>query len=165
MVAETNKGKEKLFVESLTALGNDEQKLFLGSKESVESILREASIEYFEGIVDLDHGESAGNLAYRIGVRKMGVFIKLEGPGHTGLRGWNVPGGVDEFAAKWIGVEAERPLARMAGVFMRLIEELLEIQAVTDVQTAEQWTWQVDAVFEKYAMILLGISPPQQALM
>jgi hypothetical protein len=125
-----------------------------------------AVMEYFDGLQTLQPGDSPGNLAYQIGIKRMKVFLELEGDGHTGVPGWNKKGSIDEFAAKWIGVEGQTAaLGRLAGVFLRLIEELLVIESTTEEQLPEQWQWQVDGVLDNYALVLIGISPPQQMLM
>jgi len=55
----------------------------------------------------------------------------------------------------------------MVGVFANLVDELMDIElmAQQDDVSQEDWGWQVDALFQKYALLLVGVDPPAQSLM
>jgi len=160
-------GSEFLFVEALKSIQENEQRGWLGDKYVVESILRNALFQVLDGLPQLaEKGMKVSDFAYRVGAREMRVFLRENSQGHKGVRGWNVPGGVDVFAAKWVGVDADRPIERLIGVFLEMVSEALEIEnQAQNGESAEQWMWQVDELLERYAFILIGISPADQVVL
>jgi len=165
MPDERNVGAEQLFKVATAAVANAEQIAYLGDKVTVDAVLRLAAVEALDLLEKLEPGESFGREVYKIGVREMRVFLEENPSGHKGVRGWNKPGAIDLFVEKWTGVTSDRPIGRLAGMFLAMIEELVELEKVAKTGKTEQWDWQVEEVFDRYTLLLLGFTPAQQALM
>jgi len=163
----TNRKDEgDFFKEALEDLSNAETSGYLGDKHYVQSILQLAAAEVFEmlpSVVDQEQGPE--KLIYEVGKKHMRTFFGAKG--NKGVRGFNEPGGIDVFVAKWCGVDETKPTDRLIGGFAAMIGELLEVEGFANHSEAlkEQWAWQVEAILDRYAMIFMGISPPQQELL
>lgn len=160
-------GSEKdLFADSIDAIARTDETGFLGDKFHVESILRLAASEVLDVLPDaVDQEGGPTKLIEAVGKKRMRAFFGTGG--HKPVRGFNEPGGVDVFVARWCGIEADKPTDRLIGGFACLIGDLIDIEAYAKEEGSlpEQWQWQVDAVFDRYAMIFMGISPPTQELL
>lgn len=156
-MAKDRKADPDLFVQSIKDSNNTERN-YLGDPTVVETILRYAASEFFDSMEDTS---DAGALALVLGKRHLKPLV-FPNKHYIGVRGWNKRGVIDVFAAKWKGIDANGPMERMGGLFVMLIDELLELvlYAGEDGVRDEDWQFQVDHVFLEYTNILLGISPP-----
>lgn len=169
MADEENSGKgsdKGLFVDSIDAAARTDETGFLGDKAHVESILRLAASEVLDVLPSVvDDPEGPRKLIEAVGRKRMRSFFGING--HKPVRKFNEPGGVDVFVAKWCGIEADKPTDRLVGGFACLVGDLVDIEAYAKEEGSlpEQWQWQVDVIFDRYAMIFMGISPPMQELL
>lgn len=160
-----DKGSEtNLFRQALDAHSNEDEPNYLGDKKVVESILRLAAFEAFSALPEAVENNTVEEMLMRVGMDRMPAFFGVDG--HKEVRGFNEPGGVDVFVAKWCGVDSDKPTERLVGGFLAMMSDLLEIEKESqEGALPEQCQWQVDAIIERYAMIFMGISPVQQELL
>lgn len=160
--------KEKdteLFRVALGAASNTDTMAYLGNPQVVESILRMGALEVFQGLSGKQPTQ-VEDFVYQIAIKTMKPFLG-EDRNYKPLPGWNKKGAIDTFIAKWVGIDEMLPLARLAGAFIHMISELMDIENYASVSGVkdEEWNFQVEGIFTWYTRLLLGVSPPQQALL
>lgn len=150
-----------LFSRSIEAHANIETG-YLGDMRHVESILRMAAKEVFDVLPEiLDDPKQIEELIESVGRKRMRAFFGSTG--NTPIQGFNKPGGVDEFVAKWTGVKDTKPTDRLVGGFATMLDELIDVEIdAQEEEFEENWHWRVDEIFQRYALIFMGISPAQQ---
>jgi hypothetical protein len=160
MAYDQEKGKDMstdtdAFADSLEVLDHDDG--YLGDPEYIGAMLHLVITEAMTGPNNPD-----GIMGLARGVAK--VLLGLEGK-EKPVVGWNEPGGIDEFAAKWCGVDETDPVLRMTGAVLRFIDEVCAVgdYASQPGVTNDQWQFQIDALVQKYALIFIGVSPAMLA--
>jgi hypothetical protein len=80
---------------------------------------------------------------------------------------WNAPGGIDAFVAHWCGIDDVDPVMRVAGAVMRFVSDVLDVIAYSQHPgvKSEHWKPQIDALLKQYALLFIGVSPPDQMIM
>ena len=157
-----NKGNEILFTESLTSSA-DESRTNLGDCQQVEALLRTVAHDAMGKFNELPSEDFAEEVR-RMGVDRLKVFVKPDDTVFP-VRGWNKPGGIDRHLATWLGIDESNALALMGGVLVNLISELIDIEdyALQPDTISEQWQFQVDGVFHRYALLMVGYTLPMIA--
>ncbi len=155
-----DKGSEALFVNSLSSIAKDG---YLGDVWVVSSVLREAAYRFFAELPKLKHVSDIDGLIRSVGKKYMRIFLGSNNK-YRPVRNWNMPGAIDVFVAKWCGVDEDKPTDRMIGGFASMIDELVDLELMAKDPDIEkkQWDWQIEAIFEKYSMLFMGITPPLQ---
>jgi len=161
---ERDLASEVLFTESIEAQ-NTEYPQYLGDKYVVESILRLAASECIE-VMQEHHGDGDKIVSEvtKIANKRLRVFVYPD-DSVSPVRGWNKPGGVDEHIAKWCGIDNSRPMGRITGMLYEMMSELLRVEAYAQQEGVrdEQWQFQADEIFSRYAYLLLGMTLGQIA--
>lgn len=151
---------DTLFVQSLDAIeAGGDKRPYLGDATTVASILRVAA-----GACMLSNPDNPMPLIVDQATRVAKIMLGQKAR-YVPLAKWNEPGFIDEFLAKWCGVDEADPVQRVAGAFIALVNELLGVanyaqQPGIDVNL---WGWQVDAIFQKYSLLFIGMDLPTQA--
>lgn len=132
---------------------------YLGDPQYVEGLLRQLAAPILMTLVP--HDEAAVQMLIQETSDMAKIFL-----GQTDValpvRGWNVPGGIDIFVANWAGIDEIEPILRVQGCLLRMIDELFAVAIdIAEGEPPECWTLIVDAIFESYAKLLLGISPQE----
>ncbi len=155
------------FVDALerAAQADAEEKPYLGDLPSVEAMLRVAAAKVWPKGEREDPAASQAKLravAYELADTFLGKTDQA-----VPLRNWNEPGSIDVRLAEWCGTEDSTPEGRVAGAFIALMLELADVAvyAGTPGVTQDQWDFQVDGAFQRYAMLFIGISPGTQLQM
>ncbi len=155
---------ENLFAESLAKIANSANVPYLGDKSVIEGMLRLGVQEVFDALPG--YKGKVSEMVRHVGTRVMKPF--LGGDQHYAIvDGWNEPGVIDLFVAKWCGFDEQDPTIVMAGAFADLIGKLLDVEAYArqpDV-TPEQWQPKAQAAIDRLAWLLIGLTPGQQMLM
>ena len=155
-----NKGADPdAFRDSLNAVDHEDG--YLGDLAYLQALLRMTMVECMTA-ADERNVDEIKAICQRTGK----VLLGQEGKAKT-VAGWNEPGGIDEFAAKWCGVDETDPLERMTGTLLKFIDEILDVGVYASQPgvTPDKWQFQVDALVQKYAFTFIGISPAYAAAM
>jgi hypothetical protein len=137
---------------------------YLGDKTVVEGMLRLGVQEVFDARPGYEGKVS--EIVIQVGTRVMTPFLGGD-PDYAIVDGWNKPGVIDLFVAKWCGVDEQDPTMVMVGAFADLFSKLLDVEAYARQPgvTPEQWQPQAQAAIDRLAWILVGLTPGQQVVM
>lgn len=152
---------EPLFSDSAAAIQGTGTRPYLGDPTVIQAMLRHAIYEYTtspgkpEEIVNKIASDNARTL--------LGKKPKTFEP----VPGWNEPGGIDVFSAKWLGSSEKDPLQRMRHCIMMMLGDISDVvkYAAEPGVLPEQWQFQVDGIVEKYTYIFVGVDTPTQAIL
>lgn len=149
------KTKEKVDKGLFGAVGKalDSPDGYLGRAEDVEALLRMSALAVLEA------GDSVAKVLEEQGKK---VAKELLGEGlMSPVPGWNEPGVIDAFALPYAGVDSTDPHEIMQGLFLEMIDELGDIAELSETPgiLSEQWEWQIDATYETYRNIAMGLNP------
>lgn len=154
-----------LFGQAARAAANTEQIAYLGDPNVIGSLLCDAV-----GIVMFVMSNAASDdikqaklqkECNRVGSILLGTSSKAD---FSPVPGWNQPGGIDVFCAKWCGSSETSPHARMEHAVLKMMIEMLELAKYAGESTNEESKWQFDAIIQNYTSIFLGISPAMMAV-
>ena len=153
-------GKDTPFVQSLedASTGN-----FLGDRTTVEQILRLAISDIMERMLTAKSQDEKRFIIESVSGNTAKIFLGRDKE-YTPLHRWNQVGMIDEFVALWAGSAEVNPLDKIKHAVIKLYGEILDLDtyAATPGILNEQWMWQLDAIFSRYAGIFVGLSPAAQ---
>ena len=156
MPYDPDKGKDMMddtnvFGDSLDAVEHEDG--YLGDPTYIGAMLRLFITEAMMGARTTEAIEASAQSVAK-------VLLGEEGKAKR-LVGWNEPGGIDEFAAKWCGVAETDPLKRMTGAVLKLLSDCCDVMdyAAKPGVTPDQWQFQIDALVQQYALLFIGVSP------
>jgi len=152
--------KEVLFTPALDA---SKSGYYLGDRRTVEMILRLAISDIMERMLTAKTDDAKKDILNSVMTKYAKIFLGKVSE-YQPLRRWNEPGGIDGFVAKWTGSAETDPMERVKHGVLKLYGEVLDLNtyASTPGILKEQWEWQLDAIFNRYAGIFIGMSPAQQ---
>jgi len=155
-----------LFAEALKRVANTEQVGYLGDPVIVESLLRTAIGDVMRKMTEATPPDERVQ-AVMSKSEEIGVILLGGSKHYSPMRNWNLPGKIDVFCAKWMGLADPDPVTRMKHALVKMFNELgaLARYAGTKGVMPEQWKWQVDAIVQKYTSWFVGIDTPTQAIM
>lgn len=160
---ERDLGSEVLFAESLDAISasadDADDTAYLGDPAVVDSLLR----LFAKGSMDAGPDHAA---VERRAKATAAIFLGRSKKNYVSVHRWNQPGSIDEFVAKWCGVQAATPEERIAGALYRMLGELWDVEEYARKPgiTTHLWNWQVQAIIQRYMNIFMGIDLPTQAV-
>lgn len=157
---------ESLFADAANASAESAEgtRAYLGDPTVVEALLR---LVLSEATKVINQDPTKGKKKIRSLCRHAAKVLLGYEEAYAPVPGWNEPGAIDEFAAKWLGSAEADPVTRLEHTVLKLVLEALDIgdYAATPGVLPEQWKWQLDAMMQKYVGVLMGIDLPTQALM
>jgi len=155
-----------LFVDALAQVANTEQIGYLGDPVIVESLLRSAISDVMSKMTEATPPEQRIQ-AVMSKSEEVGAILLGGSKHYSPMRNWNLPGKIDVFCAKWIGLAEIDPVSRMKHALVKMFNELLVLAQYAGSKGVmpEQWKWQVDAIVQKYTSWFVGIDTPTQAIM
>lgn len=122
----------------------------LGDPEQLDSILREA---IYSASADPEQMrnifEATGRLLSGV---ELGDFVPVPG--------WNEPGKIDEFVAKWVGSSESDPARRLEHL---LVQCFVDLAALAEDETLVNGPLEADYVFGHYVALLMGFAPGTDA--
>ena len=142
-------------------------KNYLGDQDVIETLLRFHIHNAMEKIAD-SHSEQLQHRAIQEPAREIAaILLGMRKDNYVGVVGWNSPGSIDAFLAKWCGSSENEPRRRIEHAMVNMFSELLDVAEQANIPgiLEEQVAWQVDAIVEKYALLCLGVDLPTQATM
>lgn len=161
---ETRHLDEELFTEAIGKSAKTEQVGYLGDPTIVKFLLQNIATEFFEKI-----NEPNPDVPKLIEDLSAPAALALLGadPNYSTVRGWNKPGAIDAFVAKWCGVDETSPRIRITGGIAAFLRDLIGVANYAGVPGVlnEQWQPQVNGIFEWYVGIFMGVSPPAMAML
>lgn len=155
---------EHLFGEAIGKIGSTETNGYLGDPDIVDAMIRDIASE---AIQKLGSGADASKVIKTLCGPVAKVFLGKD-KNFAPVRGWNKPGVIDSFVARWCGVkDARGPEMRIVGGLARMILEVMDVikYANTPGVLDEQWKPQIDEIIQRYTGIFMGICPPTMAML
>lgn len=155
--------EERLFE---AAIDSAKQENYLGSRETVDALIRVAVSDMLDGVQKADGSGSRIKAMDQVAKRTAATLLG-QNKHFAPMRKWNEAGGIDVFCAKWLGSAETDSKKRMEHSIIILFNEILELCefAGTPGVLDEQWKGSFDAIIEKYVGIFTGVDLPTQALM
>lgn len=153
-----------LFEAAVDAAAKTEGVAYLGDRAMVNGLLRTVASGLLNSMASIkDPADRIARL--KRGCRNTAAALLGQRSRFAPMPGWNTPGGIDAFCAKWLGIAETDPKDRMESAVLQMMNELFEVAdyAGTPGVLEEQWRWQIDATLDWYTDLFLGVSPPQQA--
>lgn len=137
-------------------------KPYLGDMNVVRELVGNLASDALLRLVDISTGnltaEQAGEMDLDESRKLARVFLGQDSD-YNGLKHWNEPGKIDEFVAAQAGILEEDPEARLATLFILMIQDMygaarlaVERHPEGDVQAA------IDGSLESITSVLIGIS-------
>jgi hypothetical protein len=126
----------------------------LGSTTFIDGLLRVMISDWTDALAA---GTATADLAKRLCEDNAAILMgKREGFG--AMPGWNVEGGIDLWVASQLGT-SERGQDAIENALVQMLIQATSICNYADEPGVleEQWKWQVDAMFEEYVNLFLGI--------
>lgn len=123
---------------------------FLGDASVLGSILKQLVSAALEAETDESVVEATAEFARRM-LGKDPTFVAVPG--------WNRPGSIDKFVAKYVGsseTDPEEILKHFAAAFL---DEATEVVAAAASEDPSEWRWQLDALVLDYSRLLMGVPP------
>lgn len=127
---------------------------YLGSTSFLDGLLRVMVSDWTDA---LGAGTATADVAKRLAQNYSEILIgKREGFG--AVPGWNVEGGIDRFVASQLGL----PETGRDAIEHALVQMLAQCTSICNYADEpgvldEHWRWQVDAMFEEFTNLFLGI--------
>jgi hypothetical protein len=118
-----NIGESPGFSKASLAKMDGSEKPYLGDPQAVEQLLRNE-----DGPCMMILGEPGYQAELMAAGKRIAHALLGKDPQWSVVEGWNDPGVVDEFVAKWAGVEEKDPEDRIIGAFLGLIRDLEAIE-------------------------------------
>jgi GNAT superfamily N-acetyltransferase len=145
-------GADALFQDSLEAIGAEEG--YLGSMSFVDGLLRVLVSDWMDA---LGSGTATVDVAKKLADETAGILFG-EVAGYGKVPGWSKAGGIDVYVASQIGT----PDTGRDAIENALVQMLMQATSIAKYADEpgvleEQWKWQVDAMFEEYVNLFLGI--------
>jgi hypothetical protein len=145
-------GSELLFTDAIAAM--DAAEGYLGSADFLSGLLRLLVSDWTEL---LGSGTATPDLAKKLADEYAAILFG-EKEGYGRLPGWNEAGGIDVFVASELGI----PDTGRDAIENALVQLLMRATAIANYADEpdvldEHWRWQVDAMFEEFANLFLGI--------
>lgn len=143
---------DKPFVASMAAVGAAEG--YLGSTAFLDGLLRVMVSDWMEA---LGSGTATPDLAKRL-VDEDAAILFGEVDGFGKLPGWNEPGGIDVYVAAELGT-SDTGRDAIENALIQMLKQATAIANYADEPGVldEQWRWQLDALFEEYVNLFLGM--------
>jgi len=156
----------ELFGRAARASSATEDIAYLGDPNVVGALLRETVVSVMDvyarpNVSDADKMGKLQRECQKLGSILLGTLSKSD---FSPIPGWNQPGGIDEFCAKWCGSSETSPRARMEHAALKMMTEVMELAKYAGRASEEESKWQLDAIIQSYTGIFMGISPAMQAL-
>lgn len=142
----------ELFQGSVAAMSAAEG--YLGSVRVVEGLLRVMVSDWTDA---LGSGTATADLAKKLATEYSEILIG-DRDGFGKVPGWTKPGGIDVFVASELGLP-ERGRDAIENALVKMLTQTTEIVNYADEPGVlpEHWQWQVDAMFEEYVNLFLGV--------
>jgi hypothetical protein len=144
------------FSASLEAMESDSG--YLGDTQFIDALLR-GTIQKAMAAISAKKFDTLEQVAARTGGILLGADKR-----YAPMPTWNEPGGIDEFCAKWCGVDETEPLKRMTGAVLAMINECVDLALYVGANQpkAAEVNLGIDGIVQKYLFIFIGVSPPDQ---
>lgn len=145
-------GSELLFTDAIAAMGAAEG--YLGSVDFLNGLLRLLVSDWTDA---LGSGTATPDMAKKLVSDVASILIgKRDGFGQ--VPNWNSEGGIDAWVRSQTGIQESGQAAIEAALVRMLVQATSIVQFADDDDVLpEQWQWQVDAMFEEYVNLFLGI--------
>lgn len=142
----------ELFQGSVAAMSAAEG--YLGSVRVVEGLLRVMVSDWTDA---LGSGTATADMAKKLATEYSEILIGNR-DGFGKVPGWTKLGGIDVFVASELGLP-ERGRDAIENALVQMLTQTTEIVNYADEPgvLAEHWQWQVDAMFEEYVNLFLGV--------
>ncbi len=135
---------------------------YLGDTSAIHDLIGKLASEALVRLVQISLGtmtvEEAGEHDLRGAQALARIFLGQE-PGFNLVPGWNQPGAIDAFVAQESEIAETEPVARLATLFLLMIQDMYGAARLTDegypdddVQTA------IDGSLETVTAVLIGVS-------
>lgn len=162
-------GKDRAFRDAVkhVAADNRLQENYLGNPETVFRLLQFYSHNALE-VIEKSFSEKVQRRAIQEPSREISAILlgMREKEGWVSQPGWNQPGGVDVFLAKWCGSSEKEPRRRCEQAMLSMFEDILDVAIVAGIPGVldEQVEWEIAGILERYTYLCLGLTPAMQEM-